>query len=53
MELLNFEEQEKYEKGLADYNRREERHKEAMLRNAKKNQWEKYKKLRYGKKPIG
>jgi hypothetical protein len=53
MELLNFEQQEKYEKELADYNRKEERHNKALLRNAKKNQWEKYKKLRYGKKPIG
>ena len=53
MELLNFEESEKYEKELAEYKRREERHNESMLRNAKKNQWEKYKKLKYGKKPIG
>lgn len=53
MELLNFEEQERYEKELERYNLRESIHTEAKKRNAKKRQWDNYKKLKYGKRPIG
>ena len=53
MDLLNFEEHEKYMKELERYNKRESIHHESAVRNRKKNNWEKYKKLKYGRKPIG
>lgn len=53
MELLDFEEWEKYQSDLKTWNRREERNNETRVRNKKIADYENYKKKKFGKKPIG
>ena len=53
IELLDFEEHYRYMRELERWNFRDNIHKEDMKRNAKKNQFNKFKQLKFGKKPIG
>lgn len=53
MELLDFEEYEKYTKELEREKKREEIHKENAIRNRKKSKWTNYKIRMFGRRPIG
>lgn len=53
MDLLNFEEQDNYEKELDRFERRNEIHAESDRRKKAINKWSTYKKLKFGRKPIG
>jgi hypothetical protein len=53
VDLLNFEEQESYEKELDRNKRREDIHNQVQERKKKFAAWNNYKIKKFGRKPIG
>ena len=53
IELLNFEEHDEYMRKLERYNLRESIHNESMKRRKEKRAYEKFKIIKFGRKPIG